>query len=257
MRRHRRNRRRRRTSCCPRTNLRTILRTRRRRSPRRSRYAVPLRLRRRARQRDQQHDERDDPGTGRDGDQRRQQPADAAGHRAADQRSADASEHPIEQRRRQPEEPQPREQDESDPVVEPPARMRRGAVRLRSAGRRQRFTGDDGEHPVDAGIDAADEVSTAKRRDDVFLDDALRRDVGQRALESLADLDAQLFVVLGNQQQDPVIDALAAEQPLIGDALAVLIDGLGLRRRHHQHRELAALLRFPRCELLLECRLFR
>ena len=73
------------------------------------------------------------------------------------------------------------------------------------------------------------------------LDDAVGDRVGQRAFEAAADLDAHLAVFDGDQQQRAVIDLAAAELPLLDDADRVLLDLLGLRGRHDQHRHLAAL----------------
>ena len=80
------------------------------------------------------------------------------------------------------------------------------------------------------------------RRDDL-VDDAPRGDVGQRAFQAVADLDAQLAVVLGDHQQRAVVDLLAPDLPGLGDADRELLDRLGLRGRHDQHRDLAALAR--------------
>ena len=77
-------------------------------------------------------------------------------------------------------------------------------------------------------------------------------DVGQRALEAVADLDAHLPVVLGDEEQRAVVLALAADLPLLGDADRIGLDRLRLRRRHDQHDELVAGARFPVGELRLE-----
>ena len=47
----------------------------------------------------------------------------------------------------------------------------------------------------------------------IFVDDALGGDVGQRAFEAVADLDAQLAIVLGDHQHRTVVDLLAADLP--------------------------------------------
>ena len=77
----------------------------------------------------------------------------------------------------------------------------------------------------------------------IFVDDALGGDVGERAFEAVADLDAKLAVVLGDDQQRAVVDLLAPDLPGFRDPDRILLDGLGLRRRHDQHRDLAALAR--------------
>ena len=57
----------------------------------------------------------------------------------------------------------------------------------------------------------------------------LRGDVGQRAFQAVADLDAQLAVVLGDDEQRAVVDLLAADLPGLRDAQRILLDGLGRR----------------------------
>ena len=58
----------------------------------------------------------------------------------------------------------------------------------------------------------------AEQRRDRLGDDAPRRRVGQHAFEAVADLDAQLAVVLGDDQQRAVVLALAADLPRLGHA---------------------------------------
>ena len=65
----------------------------------------------------------------------------------------------------------------------------------------------------------------------VSVDDAVGDRVRQRALQSVAHLDAHPAVVLGHDQVGAVVDALAAELPRVLDADAVLFDLLGLRGR--------------------------
>ncbi len=66
------------------------------------------------------------------------------------------------------------------------------------------------------------------RRDDL-VDDAPGGDVGQRAFEAVADLDAQLAVVLGDDEQDrAVVDLLAPDLPGLRDPDRILLDGLRL-----------------------------
>ena len=127
-------------------------------------------------------------------------------------------------------------------------------------GRRQRLAFDELHHLVEAGVDAAVEVALAEGGRDGLGNDALRDGIGQHALEAVADLDPQVAIVLGNDQQRAVIhllpiDRLAAELPRVRDPERVLLDVLGLGGRHDQHRELRALGGLERRELLLERRL--
>ena len=62
-----------------------------------------------------------------------------------------------------------------------------------------------------------------------------------RAQAAVADLDPQLVIVLGDHQQRTIVDLFAADLPGFGCADRELLDGLGRRGRHDQHRNLAAL----------------
>ena len=85
----------------------------------------------------------------------------------------------------------------------------------------------------------------------IFVDDAPCRDIGQRALETVADLDAKLAVVLGDEQDRAVVDLLAPDLPGLRDPDRILLDRFRRRGRHDQHRDLAAL---PRLEILQRLR---
>ncbi len=119
-------------------------------------------------------------------------------------------------------------------------------------GLRQGLALDHTHDAVDAGADAVVVIAALERGRDVLLDDAVGRRVGQRAFEAVADLDAHLAVVQRDQQQHAVIDLAAAELPLVDDADRILLDDLGLRRRHDQDHDLAALRLLERRELGFE-----
>jgi hypothetical protein len=48
-------------------------------------------------------------------------------------------------------------------------------------------------------------------------------------------------IVLGDDENDAVVDPRSADLPRLGDADRILLDGLGLGCGQHQHRDLAAL----------------
>ena len=106
---------------------------------------------------------------------------------------------------------------------------------------------------VNAGADATVVVVQLEAGHDVVFDDALRHGVRKNALEAVADLNVQLAVILRHHQQHAVVDAFAAELPRLLHAHRVLLDGLGLRARQHQHRDLRAFACFKLGERLLEC----
>src|SRR5207253_8045333 len=99
----------------------------------------------------------------------------------------------------------------------------------------------DAHDSINARADAAVEIPLLEARHDVVLDDALRDGVRQDALEAVADLDLQLAVVLGDDEQHAVVDAFAAQLPRLVDAHGVLLDRLGLRAGDEEQRDLRAL----------------
>ncbi len=72
--------------------------------------------------------------------------------------------------------------------------------RRRGRRRRQRLAVDDADHPLDACGNAAGKVTAPEFRRDDFVDDAPGGDVVERAFEAVADLDAELVIVLGDHQ---------------------------------------------------------
>ena len=106
--------------------------------------------------------------------------------------------------------------------------------------RRQALSLDQLHQRVGAGGDAAVEIAGAEMRSDHVAHHALGDGVGDRPFETAADFDAKFPVVLGDDEDDAVVDARAADFPGVGDADRVLLDGLRLGRREHQHRDLAA-----------------
>ena len=106
--------------------------------------------------------------------------------------------------------------------------------------RGQRLAIDDAKDTVNAIGNTAGEIAAAEFRRDDLVDNALGADVGERALETIADLDPQLAIVLGDDENGAVVDLLAADLPGLRDPERILLDGFRLGRRHDQHRDLAA-----------------
>ncbi len=127
------------------------------------------------------------------------------------------------------------------------------AGRLRGR-RRQRLAVDQLRERVDSGVQAARVVAVAKVRRHLLGDDPLRERVGHRALEPIADLDPHPAIVFRDDHDDAIVGLAAADLPRFRDAQGELLDRLGLRALHHQHRNLAAFALLERRELLLERR---
>ena len=103
----------------------------------------------------------------------------------------------------------------------PPPRASRAAPPWRAAARlRQAFAGDPLAEPVDRGVQPAGEVAGAKRRHDLLLDDAAaRRCRAPRPASALATWICDRAVVLRDDDDQAVADVLAADLPLLADAL--------------------------------------
>ena len=121
----------------------------------------------------------------------------------------------------------------------------RPGLRFRRCG--QRLPVDHAHHAVDPRVDADIELAFPEARHDDVADDALRRGVIEDALKAVADLDAQRAVILGDHENGAVVDLLAADFPLLGDAQRELLDWLRCGGRDQEHGKLAA---FPRLEFL-------
>src|SRR6478672_10866983 len=101
-------------------------------------------------------------------------------------------------------------------------------ARIRSLLRRgQLLAVDHADDALDACGNPAGKIPAPESRRDHFIDDALRRDVVERAFEAVADLDAELAVVLGHDKQGAVVDLLAADLPSFRDPDRILLDGFG------------------------------
>ena len=175
----------------------------------------------------------DDPGQDAREARGRGSPADPAQHGAQDRGDED---HADEERRQH-------APDRVAPALPPGIR------------RRQRLAIDDPDDLVDPGAQAGVILALPEQRDHGLIDDAVAGRVGQRAFEAVAHLDARRAIVLGEQHEHAVVGLGAPELPLLDHADRVLLDVLGLRRGHDQHRDLRALARLEGPQLLFEIRL--
>src|SRR5438105_4287201 len=174
-----------------------------------------------------------------------EQPRQRADESARDRAADEPAEHRAQQASRD------QREDEQDRQ-----RLSSAASRCRApVRRRQGLAVDDAHHRVHAGVDATVEIAVAKARRDDVAHDALGGGVVEHALQSVAHLDAQRPVILRHDKQGAVVDLLATQLPALDDAQRVLLDRLGRRARHHQHRDLSALAQFELPELALERRL--
>ena len=83
-------------------------------------------------------------------------------------------------------------------------------------------------HVVDGFGNAAGEIAGAERRHHVVFDDQLGVQVGQRAFQPIADLDAHLAVVRRHQKQHAVVFLGLAELPEAEQPVGVRLDLLAV-----------------------------
>lgn len=81
-----------------------------------------------------------------------------------------------------------------------------------------------GNHRMNAVHHAAGEIAVAKSRTDFFIDDPLADRIRQSAFQAVSDLNEHLVRLDENEQDCTVIQPLAADFPLIGDANCVIVD---------------------------------
>ena len=93
-----------------------------------------------------------------------------------------------------------------------------------------RIAGQDRQHGVHARIDAAREIALLELRRDGRGDDDLGQRIRQRALEAVADLDAQLALVGRDQKQHAVVVLLLPELPVPEEAVGVILDARAVER---------------------------
>ena len=115
-----------------------------------------------------------------------------------------------------------------------------------------RIGGQRGDDVVDAAGDAAVEVAGLEsRRNRIGNDDAGDR-VGQRALETVADLDAHPTLLRRDQEENAVVLGRFAQFPGAEELVGVGLDLLAAERGHGRDDELNAGLLLKIGELALE-----
>ena len=92
-----------------------------------------------------------------------------------------------------------------------------------------------------ASVDAAGEIALLEARRYRLLDDALGQQIRHCAFQCLGHGDAHVVVVFGDQQQQSITHAFAADLPCVADALRITGHILGLCVWQHQHHHLRAL----------------
>src|SRR5579884_1244819 len=99
--------------------------------------------------------------------------------------------------------------------------------------------GHAGGHRLDAGEDRIAVIAGAKLRAHV-AQDAADEAVGEDGLEAIADLDAVLVVLRGQEQEQAFVAALVTDAPLAGEGVGEILDGLAVERLDGDHGDLHA-----------------
>ena len=92
---------------------------------------------------------------------------------------------------------------------------------------------------IDSGRDPAFVIAIAKMRLDFVFGDVERGDVGQRAFQTVADLDKHLPILNEHEKDDAIATFLLTNTPRLGDTLCVICDiGFALHLREDRDHDL-------------------
>lgn len=126
----------------------------------------------------------------------------------------------------------PKEEDEKHDEDDCAARsgLRFRALRVRAAGSFV-FAPRCGQDRIHAASDAGIEIPGAELRPDLVIDDIIGRDVGDRSLQTIADLDPHLPILRKDEEDSPIILPLLAYAPrrrrALGEILELVVAGHG------------------------------
>src|SRR5208337_4846437 len=170
---------------------------------------------------DEGNDAYDDRGRQRSGNEPCQRADDAAGGNRADQST-----------QRGPQD----DADDNDPqqnngIERIDMAQQAGTLLLPRRRRGQRLAVDHPDDAVYACGNPAGKIPAPEFRRDDFVDDAFGGGVVERAFKAVADFDAKLAVVLGDDEDRTVVDLLAPDLPCFRDPDRILLDGFRRRRR--------------------------
>ena len=112
--------------------------------------------------------------------------------------------------------------------------------------------GQRGDGVVDAARNAAVEIARLEARRDGIGDDDLADRVGQRAFEAIADLEAHLVLLGGDEKQQAVVLLRLAELPQAEEFVGVGLDLLAVERGNGGDNKLDAGFVVERLQLAFE-----
>src|SRR5690606_16977819 len=104
----------------------------------------------------------------------------------------------------------------------------------------QRLAAEHLQHGVDTGANAPGVIALAKGRGDQVVDNQRRLRIGESAFQAIADLDADLAFVAGDNQQRAVVPVLLTDAPVAAQLDAEFLDAATLQIGHGDHHQLLA-----------------
>ncbi len=114
------------------------------------------------------------------------------------------------------------------------------------------FTAHRLGHRLYPGEHAAVEIAGTKTRRDFIVDNPPGEQIGQPPLQSVADLDADLPLVAGDEQQGAVVLPLLADSPGFRHLQGIAFHRLPLQGRDGQHDDLGRIALLETAEELLQ-----
>jgi len=115
------------------------------------------------------------------------------------------------------------------------------------------LTADRLEDRIDSDCDPAIVIAVAKMRLDFVFGDIECRDVGQRPLQAVTDLDKHFAVLNEHKKNDAVASFLLANAPGLGDTLRVVCDiGVALHPREDGDHDLVRCFALKLRELFIK-----
>jgi hypothetical protein len=94
------------------------------------------------------------------------------------------------------------------------------------------------QYCVQSSFDTSSEIAFAEPRHDDFLDDTVRDGVRQNAFKAVADFNAELSILLGDEEDRAVVESLLADFPRFGDSNAEIFQRITFETWNSKYRDL-------------------
>jgi hypothetical protein len=94
------------------------------------------------------------------------------------------------------------------------------------------------QYCVQSSFDTSSEIAFAEPRHDDFLDDTVRDGVRQNAFKAVADFNAELSILLGDEEDRAVVESLLTDFPRFGDSNAEIFQRITFETWNSKYRDL-------------------